>query len=241
METVIDNNTIIGQLVSQHHSTVKVFHKNDIDFCCGGKQSLSKACQATEINIDDLIQELNQCIQEEDKSAVNFNAWPLDLLIDYIVKKHHKYVEDNIGIIRELSVKIADVHGDRHPELIEMKEIFFRASGELASHMKKEEIVLFPYIDKLLKLQKAGEKLVSPGTIKSPISVMHSEHDAEGEYFRQMAQLSNNYTPPPGACTSYQTCFKFLKEFQDDLHMHIHLENNILFPKAIELEELVRK
>lgn len=163
----------------------------------------------------------------------------MDLLADYIEKKHHRYVEEKSLEIKPYLDKICQVHGSRHPELYEINELFTASVGELAKHMKKEELVLFPFVRKMVKARQNGSSVDAPhfGTIQNPIQTMMAEHDNEGERFRKIESLSKDYTPPEDACNTYRVTLSLLKEFEDDLHLHIHLENNILFPKAAEMEK----
>jgi regulator of cell morphogenesis and NO signaling len=162
----------------------------------------------------------------------------LDLLTDYIEKKHHRYVEAQIPVLNQYLAKLCRVHGDRHPELYKIKEHFIQSAGELTMHMKKEELVLFPFIRKMVRAKHQNTPLDLPhfGTVQNPIQTMMKEHDNEGERFRQIAALSRGYAPPADACNTYRVTFSLLQEFEKDLHLHIHLENNILFPKAQALE-----
>ncbi len=154
---------------------------------------------------------------------------------------YHRYVEEKIQEIKSYLGKICKVHGNHHPELFEINELFHACAGELAMHMKKEELILFPFIRKMVKAKLQGTPLDAShfGTVENPINMMKHEHDAEGERFRKIFQLSNSYTPPQDACNTYKVTFALLKEFEEDLHLHIHLENNILFPKAVEMEKLL--
>lgn len=235
----ITENNIIGELVAQNYRTSTVFKKYKIDFCCNGNRSIAEACQNNAIDSHVLIGELEDVSQYSPHTqAINFMAWPLDLLIDYIEKKHHRYVESTIEQIVPFLTKIASVHGDKHPELLEIRQLFAESTSDLTAHMKKEEMVLFPYIRHLVQSNPTTKQLQVPfGTVQNPIQMMMHEHDTEGERFRQIARLSNDYTPPKDACNTYKVTYALLQEFEDDLHQHIHLENNILFPKAIELEK----
>ena len=163
----------------------------------------------------------------------------MDELIDHIETKHHGYVEAKIPVIKEYLDKIESVHGEAHPELSKINAVFKNATKQLVTHMKKEELILFPYIKKLSKAKREAIKISTPsfGTIKNPISKMDEEHDFEGEAFREIAALSNNYSIPSDGCNTYRVAYSLLKEFDEDLHLHIHKENNILFQKAIALEE----
>ena len=146
---------------------------------------------------------------------------------------------NNIPEIKLYLNKICKVHGEKHPELLEIQKLFNESAGDLTKHMKKEELILFPFIKKIATAKKEQTELAKPpfGSIENPINMMHHEHDDEGERFRKIAALSNNYTPPNDACNSYKVAFSLLKDFEEDLHKHIHLENNILFKRAIETEQ----
>ncbi len=236
----ITEQSIIGELVAQDYRTASIFKNQGIDFCCNGNRTIADACEKKKIDSSPLIETLQQTVKQNGNTvATDYNAWPLDLLADYIEKKHHRYVEQKIQEITPFLHKVARVHGDRHPELPEVEQLFNESAGELTMHMKKEELVLFPIIRKMVKAQDAGEPMSRPafGTVQNPIAMMHHEHDTEGERFRKISQLTQNYTPPPDSCNTYRVTFALLKEFEEDLHMHIHLENNILFPKAIETEK----
>lgn len=235
----IQENNIIGELVAQDYRTASVFKKYGIDFCCQGNRTIKDACEAKNINASAVVTDLNEVKKTSSESATDYQSWPIDLLVDYIEKKHHRYVEDKTQEIKPYLDKICRVHGDRHPELFEIAEHFNATAGELAMHMKKEELVLFPFVRKLAKAKQEGTQIDTPhfGTVQNPINMMMHEHTNEGKRFRKIETLSNNYTPPEDACNTYRVTFALLKEFEADLHLHIHLENNILFLKAIELEK----
>ncbi|MEK6481285.1 iron-sulfur cluster repair di-iron protein [Catalinimonas sp. 4WD22] len=229
----------VGQIVNRDYRTADIFKKFNIDFCCGGKKPLIKACEKKNINLEELEQALLSVINQPQEEVVNYATWPLDLLADYIEKKHHRYVEENIPLLQQYLHKVASVHGDRHPELIEVYQLFNQCADELGQHMQKEEQILFPFIRKMVNAQLSGRVLETPhfGTVENPIAMMEHEHDTEGERFRKIAALCDQYTPPVDACNTYKVTFAKLREFEADLHTHIHLENNILFPKAAELEK----
>lgn len=228
----------IGQMVAEDYRTAQVFKNHKIDFCCKGNRSIQEVAKTQRLNVDELLQELAEIRTEGNSKNIDFKSWPLDLLIDYIEKKHHRYVESTIPVLKQYLSKLYKVHGKRHPELLEINEHFNASAGELAMHMKKEELVLFPYVRKMVRAKQNSENLDVPGfsTVKNPIRAMMHEHENEGERFRKIALLSNGYTPPADACNTYRVAYSLLKEFEEDLHLHIHLENNILFPKAAELE-----
>lgn len=235
----IQENNIIGELVAQDYRAASVFKKYGIDFCCQGNRTIQDACEAKNIDASSVLVDLNEANKASTASSIDYQSWPLDLLVDYIEKKHHRYVEDRTQEIKPYLDKICRVHGDRHPELLEINNLFNETAGELAAHMKKEELILFPFIRKIAKAKQENAKLEAPhfGTVENPIQMMMHEHNTEGERFRKIENLSDNYTPPLDACNTYRVTFALLKEFEADLHLHIHLENNILFPKAIELEK----
>lgn len=242
------SNQIIGELVAQDYRTASVFSKYGIDFCCQGNRTIFDACIAKGIDVAKVMNDLNAVILNNlstidtvsNSEGIDFNSWPLDLLADYIEKTHHRYVEDKSPELIAYLNTICEVHGKNHTELYEIKDLFQKAVGNLTQHMRKEELILFPFIRKMEKAKRTSELLQKPsfGSIQNPINEMESEHSIEGDRFRDIETLSNNYTPPSeDACNTYRATFAMLKEFQDDLHLHIHLENNILFPKSILLEK----
>lgn len=229
----------IGQMVADDYRTAQVFKNHGIDFCCKGNRTLQEVVAKKGLDFESLIKELEEVQNQDQSEQPNFSTWPLDLLVDYIEKKHHRYVERQIPILNQYLDKLCRVHGERHPELLEISEQFQASGGELAMHMKKEELVLFPWIRKMVEGIADREILERPhfGTVHNPIQMMMKEHDHEGERFRKIAALSNDYTPPADACNTYRVTYSLLQEFEEDLHRHIHLENNILFPKAETLEK----
>lgn len=234
----ITKETLIGQLVAQDYKTAAVFTSHKIDFCCNGNRTLAEACAENNIDTTLLIEQLAIATQQQQITTVDYNNWPLDLLADYIEKKHHRYVEKKIQEITPFLDKVVRVHSDRHPELLEVQQLFNVSAGELAQHMKKEELMLFPFIRKMVAASASGARVEAPfGTVQNPIRMMMHDHDGEGERFRKIQELTNGYTPPSDACNTYKVTYALLKEFEEDLHLHIHLENNILFPKSIEMEK----
>jgi len=234
----ITKSSIIGELVAEDYRTASIFKKHKIDFCCNGNRSIDEVCEKKDLQSDALIAQLEQAVTQGSGTNTDFTSWPLDLLADYVEKKHHRYVEAKIPEIIPFLDKIVRVHGDRHPELIEIAQLFKESASELSAHMKKEELILFPLIRKLVQAQHTGTSFEAPmGSIQHPIETMMHEHDGEGERFRKIAELSNNYTPPADGYTTYRVTFSMLKEFEEDLHLHIHLENNILFQKSISMEK----
>ncbi|WP_142784871.1 iron-sulfur cluster repair di-iron protein [Changchengzhania lutea] len=229
----------IGQFVADDFRTAAVFSKYGIDFCCKGDRTVKEVCNKNEIEVNTLLDELHNVLNSKTDQSIDYKSWPLDLLVEYIEKKHHRYVEEKIPVLRQFLNKLCSVHGERHPELFKINELFTASAGELAAHMKKEELVLFPVIKKMVNAKLENGAIQSPqfGTVENPIAMMMQEHDNEGERFRQIAELSNNYNPPADGCNTYQVTYAMLDEFEKDLHLHIHLENNILFPEAVKLEQ----
>jgi regulator of cell morphogenesis and NO signaling len=230
----------VAQFVTEDYRTAEVFRKFGIDFCCGGKQSLSNACENKSIDIKKVQEELNNVeMSTSVEPQKKYNQWELDFLADYIVNVHHSYVRENIPLLLEFSEKVARVHGENHPEAIEIASLFAEVAAELQQHMMKEERMLFPYIKQLQNTAKSGKTLNKPpfGTAENPIRAMEAEHEHAGNLLKQIRLLSNNFTLPADACNTYRVTYSKLDEFEGDLHQHIHLENNILFPKAINLEQ----
>ncbi|WHF51667.1 iron-sulfur cluster repair di-iron protein [Chryseobacterium gotjawalense] len=228
----------IGELVAEDFRAAQIFRKYKIDFCCKGNRTVEEACENKKYRAEDIYDELSN-VANLKSGDIDFNSWPLDLLADYVEKTHHRYVEENSTVLIQYLNKLCKVHGDRHPELFEIAKLFTESAHELAAHMKKEELILFPFIKKMVSAKQKGEALASPnfGTVESPVAMMKHEHTIEGERFVKIADLTNNYQFPADACGTYQVTYKMLEDFEKDLHTHIHLENNILFPKAIALEK----
>ena len=234
----ITKNNIIGELVAENYKTATVFKKHKIDFCCNGNRTISEACEKENINASVLIDELKKTIINQEQN-IDFNAWELDLLSDYIEKTHHRYVVTKIEEIKPFLNKVVKVHGEHNPELKEIEILFNQSAQELLQHMQKEEMILFPFIRNMISAKIEHKPILIPHfhTVKNPITMMKHEHQNEGERFEKIAKLTNDYTPPNHACNTYIVTFALLKEFEENLHQHIHLENNILFPKAILLEK----
>jgi len=225
-------------LVAGDFRTAAVFSKYGIDFCCKGNRTLEEVCEKKGLDSNAIEDELIAVLESKSDSSIDFKSWPTDLLIDYIEKTHHRYVEEkSIALLFYLD-KLCKVHGQRHPELFEIALHFKICAGELAQHMKKEELILFPFVKKMYYALRDNTNIEQPhfGTVDNPIAMMQDEHENEGERFRKIAQLTNDYNPPADACETYKVTFAMLKEFEQDLHKHIHLENNIVFPKAKAME-----
>ena len=230
----------IGEMVARDYRAAAVFESFGIDFCCKGNRTLEDACEAKHLDARYIKETLDRVLKVAAEETMDFGFWPLDLLADYIEKKHHRYVEERTPLLLQYLNKLCKVHGDTHPELFEINRLFAESSNDLKAHMKKEELILFPYIRKMLKKSKNGVSPVDAPHFRSvrvPIKMMMREHENEGDRLGQIASLTDNYSPPADACNTYRVTYSLLDEFEKDLHRHIHLENNILFPKAIEHEE----
>lgn len=232
-------NKSVGEIVKLDFRAADVFSSYGIDFCCGGKISVAEACANAKTDESLVISALENLKNQQGSAVHDFDSWNIGFLADYIQNTHHQYVSKAIPQILPLAQKVADVHGEHHPEVIVVNELFNDLADELLSHMQKEEQILFPYIKKLVADESAG-KCSDPscfGSILAPISVMEQEHENAGVILKQLFNLSDGYTAPEDACNTFRVLYGKLKEFEDDLHRHIHLENNILFPKAIEMEQ----
>lgn len=231
----------IGEIVAKDYRKAQVFKKLGIDFCCGGKKTLNEVCDAKGVDMEAVKVELSAA-QNVAQTLHDFDKWHLDFLVDYIINIHHSYVKENIPFIQELATKVANVHSESHPEAIEVATIFKGLAADLSLHLMKEEKVLFPYIKELVCAQ-TYHKAVTPaifGTVDNPTQMMEAEHEHAGQDLVNIRKVTDNYTLPEDACTSYSILYQKLQEFENDLFTHVHLENNILFPKAIKLErELV--
>lgn len=236
METLKEQT--IGELTAKDYRKAEVFKKYGVDFCCGGKKTLDKVCKEKGINREEIEKDLLLMEKGTAIPSQDFYSWESSFLADYIVNTHHKYVIQSMPLIFEFTQKVARVHGQEHPEVVEVAKLFIQVMDELNRHMMKEENILFPYIKQLSELKKAKGKLEpSPfGTIQNPINMMEHEHDLVGNLMHEIRNITTNYSLPPGACNSYRYAYQKLNEFENDLHQHIHLENNILFPRAIDLE-----
>ena len=234
---ITENNTV-AEVVTSNIKTADVFKKHGIDFCCGGGISIKKACEKNNVSFSELEKELSK-INNNISNAYNYDNWKLDFLVDHIENIHHSYVVENTPLVLQYAAKVAKVHGHHYTEVVEINNLFIAVAQELASHMKKEELILFPFIKQLVKADKEGVKANQPhfGTVNNPIAMMEEEHENAGDILKEIKKLSNNYTPPEGACNTFKALYAKLEEFEQDLHQHIHLENNILFPKAILLEK----
>ncbi|MBS1497033.1 MAG: iron-sulfur cluster repair di-iron protein [Bacteroidetes bacterium] len=227
----------LGEIAVKDLRKAEIFKKYGLDFCCGGKKTVKEACAEKGLDVTKIEQELQQADKVIATRALPYNDWSIDFLADYIVNTHHSYVRKELPEIVKYTDKVAQVHGAQHPELLTIKSLVHEVDAELTSHMVKEEKILFPYIKKLLSSDKkeiaAFESQI--GNVQAPINMMTMEHELVGKNMEEIRALSKDYTLPEDACASYSLLYKLLDEFENDLHIHIHLENNILFPKALKL------
>lgn len=236
----IHPNMTIGEVVAQHYRTAEVFSRHGIDFCCGGRRTLAKACSDLEISWETLADELETALQATELPSSNAHNWEPDFLAEYIVQTHHRYLREALPLLLQYATKTASVHGERHPELKVIEKQITLLATDLLEHMAKEEQILFPYIKMLSTTRKQGNQpLQTPfGSIQNPIRMMEQEHDYAGTLLENLRDLTNGFIPPEDACTTYRLTFAKLKELDEDLRWHVHLENNVLFPKTVLLEEL---
>ncbi|NGP88762.1 iron-sulfur cluster repair di-iron protein [Fodinibius halophilus] len=231
------NGQTIGEIVAEDYRTAGVFKKFGLDFCCGGKRTVSEACEKKGVDLEKVSEELTS-LGNANTANHNYNDWSPALLVDYIIERHHEFVRSKTSEIEMYARKVARVHGDRHEELIGIRDTFLKLKEEMLSHLMKEEEILFPYIKKLVEADKNDSAIDEPdfGTAANPVAMMEAEHEDAGNLMAQIEELSNGFTPPQDACATYRVLFQNLEGFQDDLHKHVHLENNVLFPKALRLE-----
>jgi len=234
MEQQLLKTRSVGEIVADDFRTSTVFKNAGIDFCCGGKQSFSDACSENGINALLLENEILEITREPLNEFMNFKNWDPVFLSQYIVNTHHKFVLKNLPELVFYTNKIADVHGDHHPELIEVDNLFKKINEELLQHLQHEEEVLFPALKEAIDTNSWESKKI----IVSEITRMLGEHDFAGGAMDEINKITHGYKIPEDACNTYRVAFKMLEQFEDDLHTHVHLENNILFPKALELTKI---
>tara|TARA_R110002124_G_scaffold87407_1_gene225036 strand:+ start:56353 stop:57078 length:726 start_codon:yes stop_codon:yes gene_type:complete len=235
--TTIQEKTV-GEIVTENIKAAHIFKKYGIDFCCGGGISIKKACDKAKINPSLLEADLLNLDVVKD-STTDYDNWKIDFLADHIINIHHTYVSESSTLLLQYSERVNQVHGHHYTELNEIELLVKKVVQELATHMKKEELILFPFIKKLVAAERENGSvpMIPFGTVENPIKMMEAEHEEAGEIMRQIRWLTNNYTPPQKACNTYKALYSKLEEFEQDLHQHVHLENNILFPKALKLEQ----
>ncbi len=238
-ETKVDSieGLTLSQLVKDDLYASEVFEKYHLDFCCNGNRLLNEVCKDKGLPYNDIISEIKN--GKSKHGELKFDQWELDFLVDYIVNNHHQYIKQYGTAINDHIDKVASVHGKNHPETVEVSKLFTMVYKDLKQHMMKEEKILFPYIKYLVKVKNGEVVFEAPyfSTIVNPINMMEAEHQSAGDVSARIRSLTNNFLLPVDACNSYRVSYFELNEFELDLHRHVHLENNILFPKVIELEK----
>ena len=216
----------------------QVLENAGLDYCCGGGKSLHEACLHANVSQEEILNRLRENAKHTRPEDLNWMAAPLCEVTRHIREKHHRYVREAIPRTRALSDRVSAKHGENHAELVDIGKLFAEVGRDMIMHMQKEEQILFPYIDALERAVNAHGSVEPPffQTVKNPIHAMMQEHDAAGDLVRRIRVLSSEYTPPEDACTSFKTLYEALREFEADLHQHVHLENNVLFPRTVELE-----
>jgi len=229
----------LSEIVTTDFRAAAVFEKYGLDFCCHGNKPLIDAASEKQISTEALLADLEKAFQPNDTSMIDFNNMELDKLVDYIIETHHSFVKEKLPFITGLGNKVVNAHGENHPEVKEITELFRGVKVEFDGHMFKEERVLFPEIKKLAEVKRGEVEYAHPpfGTIAHPIRVMEAEHENAGSAFDSIKNLSNNYNPPVDACNTFKVYYAELENFENDLHKHVHLENNILFPKSLIFEK----
>jgi regulator of cell morphogenesis and NO signaling len=241
IDVMVDPSTTVKDLALTIPNATRVFEKARIDYCCGGNRPLADACTRAGVEVEAICRMLTEerVKATERGEATDFQSMSLTELANYIVEKHHVFTRQESARLVALLEKVCSAHADNHPELLQVQTAFGTLQADLDQHMFKEEQVLFPYIKELEAARSSYRPAPRPPfvTMRNPLAVMTLEHDAAGDILREICKLSKDFAVPADACLSYQTLYSALEEFEVDLHQHIHLENNILFPRALALED----
>lgn len=237
---MINSEMTVREVAVRVPESTRLFETLKIDYCCGGNRPLTEACASAGVEVDNVIAQLSALGKSEasDSATVDFQKLSLTELITHILETHHVFTKSEMGRIQALAEKVIGAHGTNHPELLTVGELFQRLCADLKPHMFKEEQILFPYIVAMEQAETQDQPIpFAPfGTVKNPIRMMMTEHDTAGDILRELRAATSDYRVPSDGCISYQTLYQALEGFEKDLHQHIHLENNVLFPKAAELE-----
>ena len=228
----------VAQIALENPNAAREFEKLGIDYCCGGRKTLDDACVAAKLPVDAVLARLEKLSAQPSAGTKDVNAISLTDLVAHINGTHHVFVREECPRIQELAAKVVSKHADNHPELRQVQKIFGALASELSVHLMKEEQILFPFVVRLEESVLAGEPAPPAifGTVVNPIGMMMREHDGAGEALRALRSVTNEYTAPEDACTTYRTFYQALQGFEADLHQHIHLENNVMFPRAVAME-----
>jgi regulator of cell morphogenesis and NO signaling len=243
METIDELH--VAEIVRKYPASAALFEKYDIDYCCHGKQTLREACEGDLVKFQKVEHALHRIYENEltNTAVVHFESMDLGELINHIINKHHHYIKEYMPVIEAHVHKVFTKHGQRHPELAKIYELFMEVKAEMEQHMFKEEHILFPRIKLINEAFKEKKSVAgfNNSFLSAPIGVMEMEHEKAGDALHLIRELTNNYLPPEDGCTTHRLTYAELKEFEHDLHQHVHLENNILFPKALEMEALLER
>jgi regulator of cell morphogenesis and NO signaling len=231
-------NTRVKEIAVANPGAKRVLEDAGVDYCCGGERPLHDACMSAGVSAEEILKRLQENRKQAGPDETNWTTAPLCELTQHIVMTHHKYVREQIPRMRALLDKVKSRHGQNHPELADIEVRFFDLGQEMYGHMQKEEQILFPYIDGLERATMDKRRPEPPffGTVRNPIHMMMQEHDSAGVLLAEMRKLSGGYQAPKEACESYRELYRSLEKFEADMHTHVHLENNILFPRAAEME-----
>jgi regulator of cell morphogenesis and NO signaling len=239
-KAMINSEMTVREVAARLPESTRLFETLKIDYCCGGGRSLTEACASAGVEVNNVIVQLKALDEsgESENASIDFQKLSLIKLSEHILETHHVFTKSEMGRIQALAEKVIGVHGANHPELLAVGELWQRLCLDLSPHMFKEEQILFPYIVALEQAETGGRPIpFAPfGTVQNPIRMMMLEHDTAGDLLRRLREVTADYRVPADGCISYQTLYQALENFEKDLHQHIHLENNILFPKAVELE-----
>lgn len=229
----------IGEIALEMPNTTRVFEEFKIDYCCGGSKTLFEACEAAGADPEMILDKITGISDADEVAQLGWVAdASLSQLVDYLEDKHHTFTKTELGQLLPLMEKVARVHGERHPELLELQGVFQTLCDDLLPHLRKEEMILFPYVREMEFKFAKGYSATLPnfGSVQHPVQVMMTEHDSDGELLANMRELSKDYKIPEDACSSFTALYTRMETLEKDLHQHIHLENNLVFPKAVELE-----
>ena len=228
----------IREIVATDYRTAAVFERHGLDFCCSGCRTIEQACRDAGVDTAAVLGELDAVLGTSSAGTPDYQSWDARALIGHIVARHHGFVRETIPPLLQHTEKIASVHGQRHPELVHIAGLFRRVASEMTDHMFKEEQILFPFIAAIDEARASRRPIPLPpfGTVENPIGVMEAEHKFVGDAMAEMRHLTGGFTPPEDACGTYRVALQELDAFERDLHEHVHLENNVLFPKAVALE-----
>ena len=242
---MITTNMRVREIANQLPQATRLFETLRIDYCCGGDKQLAEACASAGVDVDNVIEMLTEVTQSpaENEAGFDFQNASAPELITHILDTHHVFTKSEMDRLQLLADKVLAAHGGSHRELVHLDELLTRLYADLQPHMLKEEQILFPYI--VAMAEAVDQNVTGPvarfGTVNNPVRMMTMEHDRAGEILRELRALTSDYKAPADACISYRTLYQALENFEKDLHQHIHLENNILFPKALELENRLKK